>query len=75
MKSLKIILITLIFISLSACTSTDDTTEVEIQTTTEVDIKCGFHNGNQLWKGPEGGCYYINSNGNKTYVDRDECDC
>ena len=23
--------------------------------------------------GPKGGCYYINSNGNKTYVDRTLC--
>ena len=23
--------------------------------------------------GPRGGCYYINSNGNKTYVDRSMC--
>jgi hypothetical protein len=23
--------------------------------------------------GPRGGCYYINENGNKTYVDRDLC--
>lgn len=25
-------------------------------------------------RGPRGGCYYINSNGNKTYVDRSMCD-
>lgn len=24
-------------------------------------------------RGPRGGCYYINSNGNKTYVDRSKC--
>ena len=24
-------------------------------------------------RGPRGGCYYINSNGNKTYVSRDMC--
>jgi hypothetical protein len=24
-------------------------------------------------KGPRGGCYYINSNGKKTYVDRSRC--
>ena len=29
--------------------------------------------GRQLHVGPRGGCYYINSNGNKTYVDRSEC--
>ncbi len=25
------------------------------------------------YRGPRGGCYYINSNGNKTYVDRSMC--
>jgi hypothetical protein len=36
---------------------------------------CGTHNGRQLYKGPDGGCYYINSSGNKTYVNRSECHC
>ena len=36
---------------------------------------CGTHNGNTLYKGPDGGCYYYNSNDNKTYVDRTECKC
>jgi hypothetical protein len=71
MKNLKILFIAFSFISVLACTSSDDTTETIIA----ADIKCGFHNGNQLWKGPEGGCYYYNSNDNKTYVDRSECDC
>ena len=29
----------------------------------------------QLYKGPQGGCYYINSNNNKSYVDRSDCNC
>ena len=29
----------------------------------------------QLNLGPEGGCYYINDNNNKSYVDRSECNC
>ena len=33
-----------------------------------------YHNDKLLFTGPQGGCYYINSNGNKTYVDRSECD-
>lgn len=37
--------------------------------------ECGTHNGNILYVGPEGGCYYYNSNGNQTYVDRSECNC
>ena len=36
---------------------------------------CGTYNGKQLFKGSDGGCYYINSNGNKTYVDRSKCNC
>ncbi|WP_420571934.1 hypothetical protein [Kordia sp.] len=80
MKNLKIVLITLSFISLLACSSTDDSIDTDLGTTgsssdVDTEIKCGFHNGNQLWKGPQGGCYYYNSSGNKTYVDRDECDC
>lgn len=31
------------------------------------------YNGHSLHVGPKGGCYYINSSGNKTYVDRSEC--
>lgn len=36
---------------------------------------CGMYNGRGLITGPKGGCYYINSNGNKTYVDRSYCHC
>lgn len=39
------------------------------------DVKCGTYNGRQLFRGPQSGCYYINSNGNKTYVDRGYCKC
>ncbi len=45
---------------------------------TRISIKeweCGTHNGKILYTGPRGGCYYKNSNGNKTYVDRSECNC
>jgi len=36
---------------------------------------CGSYNGHTLLKGSQGGCYYINNNGNKTYVDRSNCHC
>lgn len=29
--------------------------------------------GRQYIRGPKGGCYYINRNGNKSYVDRSLC--
>jgi len=31
------------------------------------------YNGHTLHVGEEGGCYYINSSGNKVYVDRSNC--
>lgn len=39
----------------------------------DVDAPVGLYNGRQLYVGPRGGCYYINSNGNKSYVDRSYC--
>jgi len=36
---------------------------------------CGNYKGNALSKGSKGGCYYINRNGNKTYVERHLCNC
>ena len=33
------------------------------------------YNGHILHKGSQGGCYYINSSGNKQYVDRSLCNC
>lgn len=37
--------------------------------------ECGTYNGHTLFTGSKGGCYYKNSNGNKTYVDRSKCNC
>lgn len=34
-----------------------------------------YYNKHPLHVGPKGGCYYINSSGNKTYVDRSYCNC
>ncbi len=36
---------------------------------------CGTYNGHTLYKGPQGGCYYYNDQGNKIYVDRSLCNC
>jgi hypothetical protein len=49
--------------------------EVDSSTNSDSDYKCGTYNGHQLWTGPKGGCYYYNSNNNKTYVDRSYCNC
>ncbi len=32
-----------------------------------------YRSSKTYYRGPRGGCYYINSNGNKTYVDRSLC--
>lgn len=73
MKKRTIILLLLISIlNFTSCESTEDESEI-VETRTE--WRCGTHNGKELWTGPRGGCYYYNSNGNKTYVDRSECDC
>jgi len=58
-----------IIIVTPTCTS-DDTTYPQSDEWT-----CGKYNGHQLYTGPKGGCYYYNSNGNKTYVDRSNCNC
>lgn len=39
------------------------------------EIECATYNGNQLYRGPKDGCYYYNNNDNKTYVDRNKCNC
>lgn len=44
-------------------------------TSLNVDTKCSVYNGNALYIGKSGGCYYINSSGKKTYVDREQCNC
>ena len=68
----KIILVIFIISSsiyFNSCSDNEDDNE-ELS-----EWECGTHNGNTLYTGPQGGCYYYNSNGNKTYVDRFECDC
>jgi|TARA_B110000259_G_C13753033_1_gene297407 hypothetical protein len=72
MKKLKYLLI-IVFLIILSCGGNDD--DVNSNSETQTEWKCGFHNGKQLWTGPRGGCYYNNSNGNKTYVDRSECNC
>ena len=37
-------------------------------------VDCTY-NGHELYQGSKGGCYYLNKNGNKTYVERSYCDC
>jgi hypothetical protein len=38
------------------------------------DVPCGDYKGNQTYKTEKGACYIFNSNGEKVYVDKSECD-
>lgn len=74
----KLILIIAIFCAFNC--STSDTSDDYNSTSTgsgsgSSGSGCGTYNGHTLHLGPQGGCYYINSSGNKTYVDRSECQC
>lgn len=60
-----------LIINFNSCETNEDDDIIETRTEWE----CGTHNGNTLYTGPQGGCYYYNSNNNKTYVDRSECNC
>lgn len=71
MKNKLLALLVFSFFLFISCEQDSDTSDYETRTEWE----CGTHNGNQLYTGPQGGCYYYNSNGNKTYVDRSECNC
>jgi hypothetical protein len=73
MKKIMLMGFMFFFIQFNVSCSATETTSIDDTDYTVPDWKCGTHNGNQLWTGPKGGCYYINSNGNKTYVDRSEC--
>ena len=65
-KYIFIILLSFLFIS---CDSSSDNPSANCGT------KVVSGQTYQLYKGPQGGCYYNNSNGNKSYVDRSECNC
>ena len=55
-------------------TSAKKTAEVKLKETTEKapktpDKVTGEYNGKKVYTGPRGGRYYINKNGNKTYIE------
>lgn len=69
----KLVIILIFLFGITSFNSCGSGIEDNLETRTE--WRCGTHNGKELWTGPRGGCYYKNSNGNKTYVDRSECNC
>lgn len=60
-----------VLIVLACCSKADNSTSTSTSTSTS----CGTYNGHTLYKGPQGGCYYIKSNGEKEYVNRSRCRC
>jgi len=71
----KRLLSLILLISIFACTPKDDEYEPFTVPETSSSSGCGTYNGHTLYKGSQGGCYYINSSGNKQYVDRSYCNC
>jgi len=70
---MKKIITCLLFV---ACLNVNCSKSDESQGPSSGGSSCGtYKNGQQLYKGSEGGCYYINSGGNKTYVERSACTC
>ncbi|SEJ20427.1 hypothetical protein SAMN04487995_3754 [Dyadobacter koreensis] len=64
---MKSLLLSLILVFAFSCSSSDDVNPSS--------GGCGTHSGHSLILGLKGGCYYLNGNGNKTYVSRSECNC
>lgn len=73
-KKLLLSIITIMLFIISGCSSSDDNYSFNYSPS-KSEEPCGKHNGKQLYTGPRGGCFYINGNGKKTYVDRSECNC
>lgn len=62
------------FFAINAC-SPDDSKHEPIQIPSSGSSGCGTYKGHILHIGEKGGCYYYNSSGNKTYVERTYCNC
>lgn len=60
----KILFIGLFFISINISCNNDSCGKIKISGENKT-----------LYQGPKGGCYYLNQNGNKTYVAREKCNC
>lgn len=76
MKKLLLVFGLIISATFFSCSSNSGSdTDIPHSEKFKTETRCGTYNGKHLYTGPRGGCYYYNSNKNKTYVDRKECDC
>jgi hypothetical protein len=71
----KLLLLPIVLLSLAFPKATTKATGFTTYSHLIEHTDCGSYHGHPLNRGPKGGCYYINKNGNKTYVDRALCKC
>ncbi|WP_298731922.1 hypothetical protein [uncultured Chitinophaga sp.] len=71
----KLLVIPIVLLSLALPKATTNATGSSSYSHFIPSADCGTYKGKALNRGPKGGCYYINKNGNKTYVDRSLCKC
>lgn len=78
-KLLTLLTIAISSVALITCSKDDDKSNNNKgggkNNNSEQEWVCGEYHGKTLYTGPRGGCYYKQSDGEKTYVDRKYCKC
>lgn len=78
-KLLTLLTIAISSVALITCSKDDDKSNNDKgggkNNNSEQEWICGEYHGKTLYTGPRGGCYYKQSDGEKTYVDRKYCKC
>lgn len=80
-KLLTLLTIAIYSVALITCSKDDDKSNNANakgggkNNNSEQEWVCGEYHGKTLYTGPRGGCYYKQSDGEKTYVDRKYCKC
>ncbi len=64
-----------VYVDRSCCSSLGLINGESIKSSISRNPDCGVYKSRPLVKGTRGGCYYINRNGNKTYVNKQLCKC
>ena len=79
-KLLTLLTIAISSVALITCSKDDKSNNANAKgggknNNSEQEWVCGEYHGKTLYTGPRGGCYYKQSDGEKTYVDRKYCKC
>ena len=69
LPTMKRIIILSLFTLFLSCEGKYDPTPL-----TKIDKKCNILNGNQLYLGSQGGCYYLDGH-KQVYVNQSDCNC